>query len=90
MLFGSFLSKTADSETNRRQGGSVDSSGIGHLKQQSFVGLLETGSLEDQDAIRALAGPDPPPTHPEIFHGQLLGIRPDDVVHNRSLLHLAA
>jgi hypothetical protein len=24
---------------------------------------------------------------PEILHGQLLGIRPDDVVHNRAFLH---
>src|SRR5580700_11012985 len=90
ILFGSFLSKTADPETDRRQGRPVDSSGIGHLKQQGFIGLLEARSLEDQDAIGALSGTDAPLAHAEIFHGQLLGIGPDGVVHNRALLHLAA
>src|ERR1700689_2135758 len=90
ILFGSFLSKTADPETDRRQSRPVDSSGIGHLKQQGFIGLLEAWSLENQDAICALSRADPPLAHAEIFHGQLLGIGPGGVVHNRPLLHLAA
>src|ERR1700722_15091524 len=89
ILFGSFLSKTADSETDRRQCRPVDSSGIGHLKQQGFIGLLEARSLENQDAIGTLAGTDPPMAHAEIFHRQLLGIGPDGVMHDRPLLHLS-
>src|SRR5450432_1862124 len=89
MLFGSFLSKTADSETDRRQGRPVDSSGIGHLKQQGFVRLLEARPLENQDAISAISGADSPLAHAEIFHGQLLGVGPDGVAHDRPLLHLA-
>src|SRR5580658_7428524 len=90
ILFGSFLSKTADSETDRRQSRPVDSSGIGHLKQQGFIGLFEAWSLENQDAIGALSGADPALAHAEIFHGQLLGIGPDGVMHDRPLLYLAA
>src|SRR5437588_1012271 len=82
ILFGSFLSKTADSETDRRQGRPVDSSGIGHLKQQGFVGLFEIGSLENQNAVRTLSWADPSLTHAEIFHGQLLRIGPNGVAHD--------
>src|SRR5580704_2287122 len=90
ILFGSFLSKTADSETDRRQGRPVDSSGIGHLKQQCFIGLFEAWSLENQDAIGALSGADSPPAHAVIFHRQLLGIGPGGMMHNRAFLYLAA
>jgi hypothetical protein len=72
MLFVSFLSKTADSETNWRQGGSVDSAGIRHLKQQRFVGLFETRPLKNENAIGALSRADPPRRHTESFHRQLL------------------
>src|ERR1035441_6397606 len=89
MLFGSFLAKTADSETDRRQGRPVDRAGIGHLKQQGFVGLLEARPLENQDAISAFSGADPPLAHAEILHGQLLGVGPDGVAHDHPLLHLA-
>src|ERR1035438_1255405 len=89
MLFGSFLSKTADSETDGRQGRPVDSSGIGHLKQQGFIGLLEARLLENQDAIGTLSGADPPLAHAEILHGQLLGVGPDGVAQDRPLFHLA-
>src|ERR1035441_10535943 len=89
MLFGSFLAKTADSETDRCQGRPVDRAGIGHLKQQGFVGLLEARPLENQDAISALSGADPPLAHPEVFHGQLLGIGQIGRAHDRPLLHLA-
>src|ERR1035438_2760635 len=89
MLFGSFLAKTADSETDRRQGRPVDRAGIGHLKQQGFVGLLEARSLENQDAIGTFSGADPPLAHAEISHRQLLGVGPDGVAHDRPLFHLA-
>src|ERR1019366_6721731 len=89
MLFGSFLSKTTDSETDRRQGRPVDRAGIGHLKQQGFVGLLEARSLENQDAISTISRADPPLAHAEIFHRQLLGVGPDGVAHDRPLLHIS-
>src|SRR5689334_14723594 len=69
ILFGSFLSNTADPETDRRQGRPVDGSGIGHLKQQGFVGLLEVWSLENQYTVRALPRADPPLAHAEFLHG---------------------
>src|ERR1039458_8465260 len=67
ILFGSLL-KNADSEADRRQGGPVDGSGIGDLKQQGLIGLFEARSLEYQDAVRTLSGTDPPLAHAEILH----------------------
>src|SRR5262245_47116302 len=89
MLFGSFLSKSADAKTDRGQGGPVDSARVRHLKQQSFVGLLETWPLENEDPICAIARADPPLAHAECFHRQLLGIGPYRMMDDRSPLNLA-
>src|ERR1035438_2245565 len=89
ILFDSFLAKTADSETDRRQSRPVNSAGIGHLKQQGFVGLLEARSLEDQDTVGTLSRADPPLAHAEILHGQLLRVGPDGVAHDHPFFHLA-
>src|ERR1039458_9124233 len=69
-------SKGADTKTDWGQGRLVNGAGLGNLQKQRFIGLLERGPLENDNAISACSRSQAARTEAVIGHGKLLCCRP--------------